>query len=367
MDPWKQGAEAGRYTRRRVPRVTLPTSKRTQRAVFAKQIAKAKELGKRMGRRFFLTWESDNPAAGYPANFLLTPREADASGKVRDEPDPLPKKKGKRFALAAIALYQALAKFEDDIDQVWKKSDWRIKTFFRARREFVRRELRTLIQTLLFQSWPQISMRMRDMVIEAFENHPAMHENWQKICRGSLSVAFVARGFHGIETTSRSLRPSTDQWRVYQSTNEEDNRGKIDLIAVGRMRGLGKVVLCIQVKTGHRPYLEALLQDPSETRGGEAISDREQLKDALWEGTEDFKEKHEITGRCYPVIIQTGQAPPDVGVTEIGTNAKALRPKIRRLLKKVENDLRTMEKAKRDLREIDKPGIPLRPRRTQKT
>lgn len=366
MDPWKQGWQEGRYTRRRVPRVTLPTSKRTQRATFARQIAKAKALGQQMGHRLFLTWETDNPAAGHPANFILTPRET-RGREERNASDPLPKRKGKRFALAAITLHQALARFEADVNTAWERTDWRTRKFFQTRRDFLREEIRPLIQTLLFQSWAQLSMKMRDMVLGAFSDHELMDEDWRKACRGSLSAAFVARGFQEIKTTSLSKKAPLKRYEVYQTTSEEDALWKIDLVAVGRIKGLGKVIFCIQVKTGSRPYLEAFLQDPSETRTGETSPERTQLQDALWEGTEDFKAKYDVKERCYPAIIQTGQVPPGVGLTEIGSNARILRHKIQKLLEKVELDLKRSREAERKLREIDEPGIPLRRRRSPKT
>lgn len=366
MDPWKQGSKEGRYTSRRVPRVTLPTSKRTQRALFAKQIEKAKALGLLMGHRLFLTWETDDPSVAHPANFILTPREVHER-KERNARDPLPRRKGKRFALAAITLHQALARFETDVDVAWRKTDWRTKAFFQTRRDFLRRELQPLIQTLLFQSWAQISLKMRDMVLEAFSDHEPMDKDWRNACRGSLSAAFVARALQGIKTTSLSKRAPVKRWEVYQTTSKEDAHWKIDLVAVGRIQGLGKVVLCIQVKTGARPYLEAFLQDPSETRTGETPPERAQLQDALWEGTEDFKAKYKIKDRCYPVIIQTGQVPPGIGLTEIGSNAKIIRHKIEKLLEKIEVDLKDSRRAEQKLREIDEAGIPLRRQRSPKT
>jgi len=352
VDPWKTRAQNSAYKKRRIPRTTLALPHRVQKETFRKQIQEARSFGQRMGHRLFLTWNVNNPA-----EFILNQEVAE------QRPDPLPKRRGKRLSLAAVALHEGLLRFEKDVSRVWSSSDWMMKTILKERQRVTRGTLRTVAQGLLFQAWARVPWEMRHMVFQAF-NDPetnTVDDSWRKACRGSLSVAFVAGAFQSIRVTSRStakhLQP---RWQVYWPTDEEDRTGKIDLIAVGRLAGLGRIVLCIQVKTGEEPFLEVLLQDPADTRGD--LPSQERLRDALWEGVEDFKDNHPEMDKpgvtIYPAIIQTGGA--ITGVTNVEENTRFLRPLIETMLDTFQEELRDQQRRTKMYRDIDAPGIPIR-------
>ncbi len=361
IDLWETEAQKSGFQSRPIPRASLPESgKRVQKKVFATQVRAAKTLGTRMGHLLFLTWERDDARAGNPADFILTPFRTGADGRRMTAPDPLPTRRGKRFALAAIALYQGIIQFRLDIQRSWKGSDYVMREFLRGRYRAIEGALQTTIQGLLLQSWLRLPWSLRHMLFAAFRGEDeSISSDWSRTCRGSLSAAFVTRGFQDILTTSQSRSaPRERYWHLYWATDREDRVGKIDLIAVGRIRGLGRITLCIQIKTGNDPYLEILLQDPSDIPTGDGRLDR--LREDLWDGVEEFRRAHpdmkELRTNAYAAIIQTGASVAKI--TNIDRNSAHVRNLIEGMLTKFETDLKDRRRRERMYQEIDEPGLP---------
>ena len=428
MDPWDPSKLRGSYAQRRIPRVNLPDPEKDEEAPvkpFEARVVRAREAGRSLGEKLLYTRSDD------PVSVVLSNQESEQV--LSDlESRNMSVERGKRFGLAAIVLHQALLEFQSRLTVALAKAGRWQKENLKRRAWRIRTRLQTMTQAVLTQAWAGVPRDVRQRIFLAFRNErDEIDRQWSQVCRGSLSATFVTRAFHGIPITSRSsqkvryFRPrklceslvrtgepppsretnscstvkahcitaghddkryqsckvgSTDakhtpkpkKWEVYAATTEEDLMS-IDLIAVGRIAGLGRVGFCIQVKTGHEPWLEVMTQDPADTRVYN--DDREKMRDRLWEATEQFKalyatqiqiRRRNINAKppvkFFAAIIQTGSAVD--GVTKIASNTKHVRALIVTMLAAFAEDLHMRRKRERDFRETDKPGIPLHPRKT---
>lgn len=406
MDPWDPQLDKRPYTGRRLARVTIPNPDVVDADAFTARIRGTRELAKRLGQDLFL----DRRQVRNPCHFVLSRAEAVLPKAKRGAPQAEQSvAEGERLVTAAVILHQALIEFEA-LTSAAQEAGWVRGVEIRDYRRMTRGALRTMVQNLLMQAWARLPVELRRATMQMFFAEPVTEALWRTVCRGSLSVAYIARALQGIRITKRSRRsatvsvrcaadsaphagtlcqpsiqelyPSTGgvcapatnlepkqrlsrkiYWRVYAPTDKQDRWGKIDLIARGRVRGVGEVVLCINVKTGADHYL-AVLDNPSEV--DDVPLQRDQLE-AFLEGVETFGKEHPRIARgkikLFPAIIQTGGAVS--GVTQMATNTKAIRKLVRTMLRTLAKELKAKRKKERDLREIDEPGLGTRqPRRT---
>lgn len=407
MDPWDPKLDKKPYTGRRLARVTIPNPDVVDVNALITRIGSAKKLARSLGQDLLL----NRRQIKNPSYFVLS-RAKIALPKPKRGATRVERcvSEGERLVIAAVILHEALGEFEAFTGAA-QEAGWVRNDEVRDYRRGARGALRTMVQNLLTRAWARLPLELRHATMQAFSSKPGAEALWRGICRGSLSVAYVARAFQGLRIMKRRKRSvavlskctasatppaeavcqSAKQeacrtviegcapldstvspklkaekpvkakkkyWHVYAPTDKQDRWGKIDLVARGRVRGVGEVVLCINVKTGADHYL-TVLHDPSDTE--DVPLQRDQL-DAFLEGVETFRMEHPQIARgkvkLFPVVIQTGGAVS--GVTHMATNTKAIRELVKAMLRTFAKELKAKRKRERDEREIDEPGLSTR-------